>query len=105
MRVDPNQVAQPLLESGRNSNTRAASSESQSAAGNALDSVFGEDQADLSSGPGQVQTLVSQVAQLPDIRQETVNALRQAILGGSYQPGPTQISEALFAHMLGLPGA
>lgn len=104
MRVDPNPASQPLLESERNSNTRAPSGESQPAASHAAGSVLGEDQADLSSASAQVQALVSQASQLPDTRQETVNALRQAILGGSYQSGPTQISEALFAHMLVTPG-
>lgn len=103
MRVDPNQVSQPLLESARSSNAEAASSQPQSASSSALASVLGEDQASLSSIPGQAQALASQVAQLPDTRQQTVNALRQAIFGGSYQTSATKISEALFAHLLVTP--
>jgi flagellar biosynthesis anti-sigma factor FlgM len=101
MRVDPNPSSQPLLENTRNQNATQAGSGSQSTA-----SVLGigEDQADLQAGPSssaaQAQTLERQLSELPDTRQETVNALRQAILGGSYQSAPSQISEALFAHML-----
>jgi len=34
-----------------------------------------------------------------------VNALRQAVLGGNYQPSSKQMADALFAHMQASPAA
>jgi flagellar biosynthesis anti-sigma factor FlgM len=97
MRIDPNQAAQALPESNRGSGQSQASADTHVSAGRPL----GEDQAQLSGIHAQVQTLTAQAAQLPEIRQEKVNALRQAVLGGSYQPGAAQVAEGLFAHMVG----
>jgi flagellar biosynthesis anti-sigma factor FlgM len=101
MRIDGNQAAQPLPESGRTSNAGAANAETRSL----LSGAPGEDQARISDAHAQVQVLVAQAAQLPEIRQEKVNALRQAILGGGYQPGSSQVAEAVFLHMLPTPAA
>lgn len=60
---------------------------------------LGEDEALLSGLHVQVQALVAQASQLPEIRQERVNALRQTVLGGRYQPGSKQIAESVFAHL------
>lgn len=100
MRVDLNQGALPLPESSRSS-TQNAASDARTSGSNPL----GEDQAELSGVHNQVQALAAQVSQLPEIRQEKVDALRQVVLGGSYQPGSKQIAEALFAHMLVMPAA
>ena len=101
MRIDPNQAAQPPAENGRTNTRSAASGGSGSAASGAL----GEDQAQLSDVHAQVQALAAQAAQLPEIRQEKVNALRQVVLDGGYQPGSQQVAEALFEHMAVLPAA
>jgi flagellar biosynthesis anti-sigma factor FlgM len=95
MRIDPNQAAQSLPESSPASGQSLASAENRSSAGTPL----GEDQAQLSGVHVQVQALAAQASQLPGIRQEKVDALRQAVLDGSYQPSSTQIAEGLFAHM------
>jgi hypothetical protein len=34
-----------------------------------------------------------------------VNALRQAVLGSTYQPSSKQVADAMFAHMLVAPAA
>lgn len=101
MRIDANQGEQPLPESGRTTSQNPLSAEAHSAAGNAV----GEDQAQVSGAQAQIQALASQAAQLPDFGQEKVSALRQIVLGGSYQPSPQQTAEALFAHMLVQPGS
>jgi len=97
MRIDLNQGAPPLLEHDRTDNQSASSS-----GGNLLSagSTLGEDQAKLSEAHVQVQALVAQVARFPEIRQEKVNALRQVVLDGSYQPGSKQIAGALFEHIV-----
>ncbi len=98
MRIDLNPGAQPLPESSRSSSQSSATSASAASASAA--SPLGEDQAQLSGAHVQVQTLVAQALQLPEIRQEKVNALRQAVLGGSYQPSSTKVAAALFAHLV-----
>ena len=102
MRIDGNQPTQSLPESGRAANPSPASSEARSSAGS---SALGEDQAQFSGAQVQVQSLTAQVLQFPEIREEKVNALRQAVLGGTYQPGSKQVADAVFAHMLVTPAA
>jgi hypothetical protein len=64
-----------------------------------------EDQAQLSVVHGQIQALAAQASQFPEVRQETVNTLRQMLLGSAYQPSSWQVAEALLAHMLVKPAA
>ncbi len=101
MRIDSNQAPPPLAESGRAGTPNPAGGDARTSRSNAL----GEDQAQLSGAHIQVQALAAQVLQLPEIRQEKVNALRQLVLGGSYQPNSSQVAEAVFAHMLVSPAA
>ncbi len=101
MRVNLNQPAEGLVESsGANSGKAAATP-----AGAAANSVLGEDQAQLSEVHAQVQALVAQAAQLPEVRQERVQALRQVVQGGNYNPAPQQIAGALLEDMLVRPAA
>jgi flagellar biosynthesis anti-sigma factor FlgM len=99
MRIDVNQAAQPLSESVRSGNPSPASSAARASGRSPL----GEDQAQLSGV--RVQVLATQVLQFPEVRQEKVSALRQVVLGGSYQPSSKQVAEAVFAHLLVLPAA
>ncbi len=98
MRIDFNPGTQPLPESSRSSTQSSLAS--TSAAGTAASSPLGEDQAQFSGAHVQVQSLVAQALQLPEIRQEKVNALRQAVLGGNYQPSSEKVAEALFTHLV-----
>jgi negative regulator of flagellin synthesis FlgM len=113
MRIEGNPAAQSLPESGRSANastvtgdarssatTSTTSSATSSASGN-----LGEDQAEISGIHAQVRALAGQALQFPEIRQEKVNALRQVVLGGTYQPSSKQIADAVFAHMQALPAA
>lgn len=101
MRINLNPTPQPLPESSRSGNAGAASGDPRASGNRAL----GEDQAQLSGGHAQVQALVAQALQFPEVRQEKVNALRQALQGGSYQPSSKQVAEAVFAHLLVTPAA
>jgi anti-sigma28 factor (negative regulator of flagellin synthesis) len=49
-----------------------------------------------------VRQLVSQLDQIPDIRQGQVNSLRSAIAAGQYRPGSGQVAEALAAQSFGI---
>jgi flagellar biosynthesis anti-sigma factor FlgM len=101
MRIDPNQGAQALPESERLGNQSASASDTQAASSG----VLGEDQAQLSGVHVQVQALTAQALHLPEVRQEKVNALRQVVQAGSYQPSSGQIADSMFQHMLVMPAA
>jgi anti-sigma28 factor (negative regulator of flagellin synthesis) len=49
-----------------------------------------------------VQQLVSQLGQIPDVRQEQVSALRSALDSGQYNPSNAQVAEALAAQTFGV---
>lgn len=98
MRIDLNHESQPLPESNRSSTPGTAVPVSTSASSGLAGS--GEDQAELSGALVQVQALVAQASQLPEVRQERVQALRQAVESGTYQASPEQVAGAVFAHMI-----
>ncbi len=60
----------------------------------------GEDQTDLSGAHAQVQALVAEASQLPEVREERVQALRQAVERGGYSTSPEAVAGALVGHML-----
>ena len=96
MRINPNQGAQTVPESDRSGNASSVTNNGRALAGSPL----GEDQAQLSGAHVQVQALAAQLMQFPEVRQEKVNALRQVVLEGSYQPSAAQVAEALLDHMV-----
>jgi flagellar biosynthesis anti-sigma factor FlgM len=95
MRIDLNQGPQQLNESNRNGAQNPVTSGSSSL-GNAL----GEDQAQLSGSHVQVNALAAQASQLPEVRQERVQALRQAVQSGQYTASPEEVAGAMFADMI-----
>jgi flagellar biosynthesis anti-sigma factor FlgM len=103
MRIDGNAGAQGVPESSRSSNQTPAGGEARAAASGV--SASAEDQAQLSGLHVQVQALTAQALQLPEIRQDKVNALRQVVLSGNYQPSAEQTAGALFMHLLVEPAA
>jgi anti-sigma28 factor (negative regulator of flagellin synthesis) len=101
MRIDSNLGAQSLPESARTGNQPSATSikpGSQSSVG--ISSPLGEDQTQLSVVHGQIPAWVAQAIQLPETSQESVSALRQAVLSGSYQSSPEQVAGAIFSNMV-----
>ena len=107
MRINSDQGAQQLPDSGRTGiqngvhNSNQSSESSPAAAGTGSNSVgdMGQDHAQLSGGHMLVQTLAAQTAQLPDVREERVSALRQAIQSGSYHPSPADVAGAMFSQL------
>lgn len=55
----------------------------------------GQDQAQLSRDSGTVQQLKTMLSQVPEVRQDRVDALRQAIGNGTYQVSDQQLSDAI----------
>jgi flagellar biosynthesis anti-sigma factor FlgM len=97
MRIDANQQAQQAANSERAGNQPPASATTGAGGGS---SALGEDQAQLSGFHLQVQSLVAQLAALPETTQQKVNALREAVSSGKYQVSPDRVAGALFANLV-----
>jgi flagellar biosynthesis anti-sigma factor FlgM len=101
MRIDLNAGPQALPETDHAILPSGSGSISASnGASGAASGVAGQDQAELSGAHAQVQALAAQAAQLPEVRQERVQSLRQAIQSGVYHSTPEQIAGAVFEHMI-----
>ena len=95
MRIDPNQGSQ-ISESSRLS-AGPQTSNSNSALARA---GTGQDLAQLSGAHALVQALAAEASQLPEVREEKVSALRQAVESGTYQPDPQKVAGALVSDLL-----
>lgn len=109
MRIDSNFGPQPVPENDRRTTQNASASTSSSVSSGAETGLgagqFGIDQAQLSAAHLQVQALAAQAAQLPELRQDRVSALRQAVLSGNYDTTAEQTAGALVGHMIVAPAA
>jgi len=93
MRIDLHYGPQQAPEPRRN-NADAGS------AANSATRAPADDHAQLSGAHVQVAALAAQASQLPEVRQERVQALRQAVESGLYHPDPKKVAQALAAHMM-----
>ena len=93
MRIDLNQGPQSLPEIDRQNPAASSGSSAAHAA------APGADEAQFSGSHAQVQALVAQASQLPEVRQERVESLRQAVQRGQYKASAEQTAGAVFAHM------
>ena len=94
MRIDFNSGTQPVDES------RLGAGQSRNAsATSASEAELGQDETSLSSTHTQVQGLVAQAMHLPEVRQEKVQALRQAVSSGRYRAEAKQTAGSLFANL------
>lgn len=57
----------------------------------------GEDTVSLSGKHGEVQTLAGQLANVPEVRTEHVNALQQKVRTGNYRPDSEKVADAILA--------
>jgi negative regulator of flagellin synthesis FlgM len=94
MRIDSHYNPQAAAEANR-SGTQSSAASNPSAGASA-----GEDVASLSGAQVQVEALAAQASQLPEVREQRVQSLRQAVQSGLYQPASKQVASALFTHML-----
>lgn len=95
MRIDS---AVPVPE---NLQTQNVASRGSSAQPNPSTSIDANDQTQLSSSNTTVQQLKSTLSQTPEVRQDRVEALRQAVASGSYQVSDQQLANAMASDMLG----
>jgi negative regulator of flagellin synthesis FlgM len=98
MRIDLNPSSLPEL--ARSNGAAGAAQPGQPTVGNPADAATAattDDVAHLSTGSDAVQRLKTQLDAVPDVRQQRVDALRQAVADGSFQVSPQQIAEAMLA--------
>jgi flagellar biosynthesis anti-sigma factor FlgM len=60
----------------------------------------GQDQAQLSANNDTIQNLKASLSQVPEVRQDRVDALRQAVSSGSYQVSDQQLGDAIGSDLL-----
>lgn len=94
MRIDPNARSPEAVEAGRPAKTPARS-DSRGAA-----EVGPKDQARASFDKVELHSLEARAQQLPEVRQEKVEALRRAVRDGSYDTPPDKTAEAMLSEML-----
>ncbi|HZQ95171.1 MAG TPA: flagellar biosynthesis anti-sigma factor FlgM [Candidatus Sulfotelmatobacter sp.] len=101
MRIDFQTSPQPAAEAERNRSPQAQTDHSSPAR------ASGEDQALISGARAQVRALVAQAAQLPEVREqvreEKVQALREAVAGGRYRIDAHKVAEAMLSHIAEAP--
>lgn len=95
MRID---AALPLPENQQTS--KVANSGSSSPQNRSAPASSGQDQAVLSVDSGTIQKLKASISQVPEVRQDRVNALRNAISSGSYQISDQQLGNAIGAEQM-----
>ena len=61
----------------------------------------GQDQAQFSVDGQTIQQLQAYLSQVPEVRQDRVEALRQAVSSGTYQVSDQQLSDAIASDVLG----
>lgn len=100
MRIDLHYGPQPAPEA------KGRSAQNASPAASSLMPVeSGEDQAQLSGAQTQVAALAAQASQLPEVRQERVQALREVVHRGEYRVDPEKIADAIMAQSVSGPAA
>jgi flagellar biosynthesis anti-sigma factor FlgM len=77
---------------GRQTDTKKTSSETFSIE---IKKTEDKDKLNLSDRASQVGKLVEQIKDLPDVRTEKVNALREKIQSGEYKPSGADIADAI----------
>jgi|HubBroStandDraft_1064217.scaffolds.fasta_scaffold00210_29 flagellar biosynthesis anti-sigma factor FlgM len=98
MRVDFATYGAEPSEQGKASRaaqTGASGTAASGASGSGSDNISGLDQAQFSSDQTRSQSLATQVLEQPEVREDKVEALQQAIGSGQYSVPPSQIADAL----------
>ena len=96
MRIDPRNPVPANSSTSRVSDTQTGTTKGSSAGA----AIGPNDTVQLSSGQATVRQLVSQLAQVPDIRTEQVSALRSEIQSGQFNRSNDQVAGAIVAQLL-----
>lgn len=79
----------------RNNDTSRATQTEQPAAQTGVTSASEADRVNVSERAATINRLAARASELPDVRQEKVEALRERIESGSYNPSADDIAEAI----------
>lgn len=88
------------VQAGKNRSSEASAAQARPAQDHPIEDPPLEDQAQLSGAHAQVQALAAQASQLPEVRHQRVESLRQAIVGGQYRADSQQVAGAIVDHMI-----
>lgn len=100
MRIDSTQyLYNDPTDNVKQANTRGTAPQPQTGGAPNSPEVDSQDSVQLSGELGQVQRLMDQLDQTPDVRSERVAALRQQVQQGTYQPSTDQIANAMIFDM------
>lgn len=76
-------------------NSRAEKADSKAVSPQADKVSLGGDKIELSHKGAKVSRMVDQIKQMPDVRQDRVDELRQKITSGEYDPSSETIADAI----------
>ena len=93
MKVDLNGVDGSTLASV--TSTQRGQTAAAAASAVQADSEIGEDKATLSSDAASLDALTAKALQSSEVRQDKIEAIREAIKNGSYKIEPDKIAEAM----------
>ena len=99
MRVDLNAASMPELDRSRNSAATALNTDGNTQKTAYSSAAASDDVARLSTGSEAVENLKGELSGVPDVRQQLVENLRQAINGGSYKISPDVIATRMLAEV------
>lgn len=93
MKVDLNGTDASTLSSI--TSTQHGQAAASAVSGTGAEPEIGEDKATLSSDSASIEALTAKALQSTEVRQDKVEALRQAIQNGTYKLEPDKIAEAM----------
>jgi len=88
-----------LFPNDSNVGEKAGGTDTRKAQDQASSVGFSQDLTDFSTDPQKVQELKTQLANLPDVRQERVQELRKAVQDGTYEVSTDKIADAMLADL------
>src|SRR5262249_46989252 len=97
MRVDLNSAAMPELDRSKGSTATALDSDIAAQKSVSSSAEVSGDVASLSTGSEAVKALKVELSGVPDIRQQLVQSLRQAVSNGTYRISPDVIAKRMLA--------
>jgi len=93
MRIDPNSQSSEAIQQANVQDPKNQPAPKTQLDPNATSGV----QVQLSTSSSQVATLAQQAASLPDVRTDRVDALKQAVHDGSFNPTNDQVAAAIYS--------
>jgi len=101
MRIDPNIPSGDSSAANSVNDTRPGAPNAAQVSSAGTSTGAPSDTVEISSGQATVRTLLTQLNQVPDVRQQAVSSLQQQIQSGRYQPTNEQVAGAIVDDLFG----